>query len=595
MPSNTSVKKPREEWCDVIRGICAISVIAAHIPGMPDCVSMYFLPFTLPCFFILSGYFTKNYGGSLPDFFYNKVLKEILLKLLFVFCLLTFSLKTIAGLLLHPATIPEWLFDVIWTFLFKQEGLFFSILAVSSVYFIAINKICRDKPIPMILAGIALAAVGYAVTRGRFIHLWCWDTALVCVVFYIIGYCLRQTGIISKFTFGAKHILISGGVFFALVTVFALTLGVKSPRIIVGNNTFLSPLVSVPLFVTGNFFMISLGNVIPKKNRPVKLLMYIGEHSMLYFMIGGLILAYVNYLHTVTYEATGWLILGSKWYTVPVSLVATAALTLIPAKFSDRFCSLLNGRIRLPKDFHKIHPKTCIAVFAAVALTGAGIADACLTGAIIPNRVYARHYSVQGVDVSSYQGNIDWKQLEAQDVKFAFIKATEGSGYQDRCFADNWRNVSDTDIAAGAYHFFSFESSGKTQAENFIRTVPVSEKALPPVVDVEYYGDHEKNPLPPEIVVPELQALLDELEKHYGKRPVIYADESIFLQYLHHHFDGYDVWLRSVITSPPEGNWRFWQYTSRERLTGYDGEEQFIDMNAFLGTEEEWKSYMSGQ
>ena len=592
MNNQTASIKQRETWGDVIRGICSLTVILSHIPGSPHFLLMYVTPFTLPCFFILSGYFTKNYGGNLTEFFYNKVLKEVLIKLMFCACMTTLTLQVIARLILHPTTIPEWLYDTFLTFLAKPTANFFSILVMCSIYFIVVNKICRDKPIPMILISFGMAAVGYLIARERIIKLWSWDTALVCVAFYTLGYCARQNGVIKKFKWKPEHALISGGVFFALVTFFAMTFGVKHTMIIVGNNTFVSPLVSVPLFLAGNIFMIALANVIPKTPRPIQLLMYIGRHSMIYFMIGGLVLAYTHYFHTLLFEAFHWSFLQSLVYKLPVYLIVTASITLISSYLSDRFFPALNGCFRLPESIIKRRPKTCIAVCVLLILTGAGVLTASLKGFIIPNQVYARHYPVHGVDVSSYQGHIDWQQLASQDVRFAFIKATEGSGHVDSCFANNWREVSETEIVAGAYHFFSFETSGRTQAENFISVVPVSENALPPVVDLEYYGDYDRNPLPAEKIVPELKTLLDALQEHYGKRPIIYVTEPSYLQYIYTYFDDYDIWLRYVVTDPPEGDWRFWQYTDRAKLNGYDGEEEFIDMNVFLGDEEQWKNYI---
>ena len=112
------------------------------------------------------------------------------------------------------------------------------------------------------------------------------------------------------------------------------------------------------------------------------------------------------------------------------------------------------------------------------------------------------------------------------------------------------------------------------------------------LLHLEYYGSYEKHPLPAEKVVPELKELLEALEQHYGKRPMLYVTENTYLQYVYKHFDGYDVWLRNVITDPPKGNWKFWQYSNRGKLNGYDGEETFIDLNVFMGTEEEWKSFI---
>lgn len=94
-------------------------------------------------------------------------------------------------------------------------------------------------------------------------------------------------------------------------------------------------------------------------------------------------------------------------------------------------------------------------------------------------------YPVRGVDLSYYQGNIDWDVLASQGVDFCFIKATEGVDHNDSQFAQNWQTAQAAKIYVGAYHFFRFEDTGREQAENFIRTVPVTENTLPPVIDVE--------------------------------------------------------------------------------------------------------------
>lgn len=63
------------------------------------------------------------------------------------------------------------------------------------------------------------------------------------------------------------------------------------------------------------------------------------------------------------------------------------------------------------------------------------------TGVVWPGRVFASGHPVRGVDVSSYQGEIDWSVLAAQDLTFAWIKATEGSSSTDPRFATNWERA----------------------------------------------------------------------------------------------------------------------------------------------------------
>jgi len=201
-------------------------------------------------------------------------------------------------------------------------------------------------------------------------------------------------------------------------------------------------------------------------------------------------------------------------------------------------------------------------------------------------------YPVRGVDVSAYQGEIDWDVLSAQGIDFAYIKATEGSSFADPCFVQNRQRAAETPLRTGAYHFFSFESSGDTQADNFIAQVPKWEGMLPPAVDVEFYGAFRQAPLPAGQVQAQLDIMLARLEQHYGVRPILYATQSAYARYLA-DYDGYDIWIRNVFTRPQLGarRWAFWQYTDRARLQGYDGEERFIDMNVFNGSRAEFEVY----
>ena len=110
------------------------------------------------------------------------------------------------------------------------------------------------------------------------------------------------------------------------------------------------------------------------------------------------------------------------------------------------------------------------------------------------NTLLAVGYPVHGIDVSHYQGEIDWAAMKQQGMDFAYIKATEGSAHEDECFDKNWEQAKAAGMLRGAYHFFSFESEGKKQAEHFIKKVGDLKGSLIPVIDVEYYGKYVKTP-----------------------------------------------------------------------------------------------------
>ena len=201
-------------------------------------------------------------------------------------------------------------------------------------------------------------------------------------------------------------------------------------------------------------------------------------------------------------------------------------------------------------------------------------------------------WDVFGVDVSTYQGKVDWTALSNQGVSFAFIKATEGSSLQDVRFAENWEGALAAGVRPGAYHFFSYDSPGEQQAENFIRTVPVTEGALPPVVDVEFYGDYLEQPAPRETARAILDPLLERLEDYYGVKPILYCTYRAYRLYLSGGaYADYPLWISSPRVAPLLHDWTFWQYSHTARLEGYDGHQDKIDLNVFRGTREEFETF----
>ena len=235
-----------------------------------------------------------------------------------------------------------------------------------------------------------------------------------------------------------------------------------------------------------------------------------------------------------------------------------------------------------------------LAVLAVGALAAVVLNSLVWRGIVLLNNPSKQTYPVRGVDVSHYQGEIDWEILSSQNVDFAFIKATEGSTFTDGCFPYNFSRARACDIAVGAYHFFSFDSPGESQADHFIRTVIPFAGMLPPVIDLEFYGAHAGNPPDSTAVRAELDAMLSALEAHYGLKPILYATEESYECYLVGAYEEYDIWIRNVIAKPHLSDnraWTFWQYTNRGRLDGYAGEEPFIDINVFRGTAEEFSRY----
>ncbi len=235
------------------------------------------------------------------------------------------------------------------------------------------------------------------------------------------------------------------------------------------------------------------------------------------------------------------------------------------------------------------------AVLTLILLGAAAFAGSRLLGwFLFPWEAEPPRWIVTGVDVSSYQGTVDWPVLARQGADFAFIKATEGSGTADPYFAGNWSGAQAAGLRVGAYHFFSYDSPGETQADNFIAQVPVTAGALPPVVDIEFYGDKAANPLSREETRAILEPLLERLEAHYGVKPILYVTYRSYDLYIKGDYEDYPLWVTRPLLAPIDKDWTFWQYSHSARLEGYSGPEERIDLNVFRGNWEAFSEFGTG-
>lgn len=195
-----------------------------------------------------------------------------------------------------------------------------------------------------------------------------------------------------------------------------------------------------------------------------------------------------------------------------------------------------------------------------------------------------RKEATKGIDVSHYQGNINWAQVaEDSQVGYCYIKATESSTYIDDRYAANIKQARKAGIKAGAYHFFSPTTSPTEQLRNFTNVVKKKEQDLIPLIDVEKMTKRGN----PKAFRQRLKIFLDGVERHYGVRPLIYTGENFFNKYLTGHFQGYSFMIAKYREEPPvifDNTVKIimWQYTSEGRINGIRGNcDQSIFINNF--------------
>lgn len=204
-------------------------------------------------------------------------------------------------------------------------------------------------------------------------------------------------------------------------------------------------------------------------------------------------------------------------------------------------------------------------------------------------------YAVHGTDVSKYQTEVDWAEARKAGISFAFVKATEGGDRVDDYFAQNWRAAKAAGMPRGAYHFYYFCRPAIEQARWFIRHVPKDPSALPPVLDMEWNHLSPTCRLrpPAATVQSEMRIFLEAVERHYGKKPIIYTSIDFFDDNRLASFSGYPFWLRSVSAHPDDRYGRhpfvFWQYTGTGVVPGIRGD---ADINVFNGSLRTWREWL---
>ena len=217
------------------------------------------------------------------------------------------------------------------------------------------------------------------------------------------------------------------------------------------------------------------------------------------------------------------------------------------------------------------------------------------SGGVIPSAAH-------GIDVSQYQGSIDWSAVWNRD--FAYIKATEGITYQDGNFLSNWINAKTAGLKVGGYHFFHPGDDPAKQAENFLsrlREVKCGAGDLIPAVDVE------ETRLTATVGVGAGLACLERFLLAISRcgSPILYTNEAFANQYLR-KLDTTLVsafWLAKWIppgtvpivgggvtlesTSPPvmplgwpASKLKLWQYSASGSVPGIAG---LVDLDLFLG------------
>lgn len=190
---------------------------------------------------------------------------------------------------------------------------------------------------------------------------------------------------------------------------------------------------------------------------------------------------------------------------------------------------------------------------------------------------------VVGIDVSQYQGTIQWNKVKtiegAFPIAFAFIRATAGKDKMDAQFARNWKESKRNKMLRGAYHFYRPNENSFEQAALFIKTVTLQKGDLPPILDIESFPKNQSM----DSLKAGLRRWLTKVDQHYGIKPIIYTNERYYEDFLKDDFRDFQFWIANYnfFVETMQDDWLFWQFTEKASIEGIEGN---VDVNLYNGT-----------
>ena len=202
--------------------------------------------------------------------------------------------------------------------------------------------------------------------------------------------------------------------------------------------------------------------------------------------------------------------------------------------------------------------------------------------------------TVDGIDVSYYQGNIDWQAVKDSGIEFAFIRVSDGLSFIDPKFEQNWIGAKEAGIIRGVYQFFRPARDPIAQADLLLEKMgELEEGDLPPVIDVEAVDGQT-----PEQISNAVRLWIERIESSIGRKPIIYSGKYFWNDNVKTiEFSEYPFWIAQYGPVCPDlplawDEWLFFQTSSEGIIPGIVGD---VDTNLFNGNIQELLEFANFQ
>ena len=222
---------------------------------------------------------------------------------------------------------------------------------------------------------------------------------------------------------------------------------------------------------------------------------------------------------------------------------------------------------------------------------------------------------IYGIDLSRHQHEKDnkvysiyWKKLRITDlgtlstktikgkvdypISFAYVKSTEGCTVLNTYYEVDYKAARAHGIRTGTYHFFSTKSAGVAQADYFLKCSKFNKGDLPPVLDVEPTDAQIVAMGGPKVMFHHIRAWMSRVQKHTGKRPILYISQAFANTYMPldpYLADNYHVWIARYGEYKPNLKLAYWQLSPDGKVRGIHGD---VDINVFNGYRNQYEEFL---
>jgi lysozyme len=201
-------------------------------------------------------------------------------------------------------------------------------------------------------------------------------------------------------------------------------------------------------------------------------------------------------------------------------------------------------------------------------------------------RVCPAGATTEGIDVSTYQGGVDWAAVQAAGLGFGIARISDGLRHDDARFDANWSGIKAAGLVRGAYQYFEPAEDAAGQAMKVVRKVGwLGAGDLPVSLDVEVPDGRS-----PEAIATQMKIWIAIVTAGTGKRPIIYTARYFWNSGVaSRDFSAYPLWVANYGVQCPDtplgwDSWQIWQYGTSESVPGIAGA---VDVDRFDGTLEE--------